>query len=160
MSPLWPPVPGKVIKGALFYFIPNSVSMFLFGTWWAEAEFQHLYTFHWGFRELASEDWPDHPVPADRRAKQPMWNEHMPAIYCLDNVPSLCVCACITKETHLGPQVGHKSPGQLRKVPERARKSLSFGLNARKGRGGSVHSVWGLVKLDATSCLAPSPSNF
>ena len=32
ISPLWPPVPGKAIKAALFYFTQNSVSEFLFGT--------------------------------------------------------------------------------------------------------------------------------
>ena len=37
IRPLWPPLPGKVIKATLFYFTQNSVSMVLFGTWWTEA---------------------------------------------------------------------------------------------------------------------------
>ena len=32
ISPLWPPLPGKEIEATLFYFPPNSVSMFLLGT--------------------------------------------------------------------------------------------------------------------------------
>ena len=32
ISPLWPPVPGKGMKAVLFYFTPNSVCVFLFGT--------------------------------------------------------------------------------------------------------------------------------
>lgn len=66
-------------------------------------------------------------------------------------------CAYTTRETHPYPPVGHKIPEKIRKVSEWAKKSLSFGLNTKKGKVGSVSDVWGLVKLEDTSCLAPLP---